>query len=364
MNIWKRRNRVFPLWAEINICLAAFLVGLLVILTWSGTVGMQVRSFAVLDDRLYVGFERKIELYEEGTLAATLPSQTFRGYVLAVEDGLLIQATPEQIYVFADDGAEIHTRKDKELYHLLQSNHNSIVLENADQYVLHPLLWPRIVKNGTETVYRLPAIVEMCRISLVLILGELFCVVLYLVSHQLQKKQHKADLPVSKGRCLYIRAPKSSFSILLLELMFLFAVIITLIRFILSDAPLLIKVLFGFILIAEISLLAKKIWGYYHALNETLLLDESGIHYLCRSHAVEIPWEEVRDFGKYSPFWTMHSAVYFSRKAPIYKQGLPSAAQYADICFSAPAYKGIAEVLLLDADDCIAFCGEMTRLYH
>lgn len=166
-----------------------------------------------------------------------------------------------------------------------------------------------------------------------------------------------------EARRICIRAPKSAFGTVVLCVMVLAFWFYCFVSFALDHGvPIVIRILFSCLIGLMIAASGKRILDMYCALHETLVLDSWGVHYFRFSKTVELPWEQVHNFGKYNPFWTFRPAVYISSVKPFHMPGVPEAAKTAEIRFSPLAYKGLREKIPVDADDCIDYCRQMTKM--
>lgn len=126
-------------------------------------VPSSIECFAVdSNDRLYVGVPGKILVFEEDVQVATINPQTSRTYMFTIlEDDRILLSTASIVYSMDLEGNVLQswTEKASITYNDLKNERRRFESRSGDIYQLKSFLsWPRIVKNGDQEVYRLPAI--------------------------------------------------------------------------------------------------------------------------------------------------------------------------------------------------------------
>ena len=133
---------------------------LCLVLIMAGRVTFSISSFAVDPfDRVYVGTNNDIEVYQNGTLINTISPQTSRSYVFTItEDGNILLSTASKVYIMDLEGNIIDTQDDPgaDTYNRISYRAGKFVSANGDTYKLRdPLGYTKIVKNSSETVYQI-----------------------------------------------------------------------------------------------------------------------------------------------------------------------------------------------------------------
>lgn len=158
--------------------LIASVVFLCLILIFTGIATPFVSSFAIDgDDRIYVGTQNEIRVYEKGLLVDTISPKTSRAYVFTInEDENIVLSTSTKIYTMDLVGNVLDTQEDPgaHMYNKIQYNKRKFFSHNGDEYkLIGELGWTRIVKNNIETVYKISmlsflvkVLIAVCAIAL------------------------------------------------------------------------------------------------------------------------------------------------------------------------------------------------------
>ena len=149
------------------------------VLLLSGSITMSLSGFAVdKDDNVYIGTERAINVYRDGTLLREINPRTSRAYQFTINaDNQILLATSTNVYLMDILGTVVEEPNISALdtYSSL-SWKKSFVSASGDIYQLkHPLGWTRIVKNGTETVYKVSLLSYVMKILLI-VMVPVFCI--------------------------------------------------------------------------------------------------------------------------------------------------------------------------------------------
>ncbi len=125
----------------------------------SGIVTLSIECFAVDSlDRLYVGTQNEIRIYEDGVLTHTIDPKTSSGYMFTIKDDQIVLATPSRIYTMNLQGDILDAQEDKSsnMYNQIQYKKRVFTSSNGDEYQIKDQIGrTRIVKNGEETVYQI-----------------------------------------------------------------------------------------------------------------------------------------------------------------------------------------------------------------
>ncbi len=135
-------------------------VGLCLILILTGTVTPFISSFAVdSNDRLYIGIQNEIRVYEEDILINTINPKTSRAYVFTIDKhNNILLSTSTKKYLMDLDGNVLDVQEDQgaNMYNQIQYNRKKFVSVKGDVYKLTSAIgWTRIIKNGEDIVYQI-----------------------------------------------------------------------------------------------------------------------------------------------------------------------------------------------------------------
>ena len=132
---------------------------LCVVLIVTGTATPFISGFAVdASNRIYIGTQNEIRVYEDSTLINIINPQTSRAYVFTInKDGNLLLSTSIKTYILDLDGNILDVQEDlgADMYNQLQYQ-KKFISNNGDEFVLVDTIGlTRIIKNDTETVYQI-----------------------------------------------------------------------------------------------------------------------------------------------------------------------------------------------------------------
>lgn len=168
-----------------------FFACLMMVIT--GTATLSISGFAVdSSDRLYVGMQKEICVYENGTIIDRLSPHTSRTYIFTItEDDTILLSTSTTIYVMDLKGNILERREDKgaDLYNQLSYRRKQFVSHNGDIYKHRGIFGiTQIVKNGTDIVYKTTPLSFAVKACLLFSVVGLVMLLLYGLSTQHIKK--------------------------------------------------------------------------------------------------------------------------------------------------------------------------------
>ena len=148
----------------VSICLALFA---------SGAVTPSVSCFAVDNlDRLYIGTQKEIQIYEKGQIVNCIHVPTSRTYVFTILDGnKILLSTSTIVYLMDLDGNVLETKEDRgaDTYNQISYRKRKFISDNGDVYRISNILGrTRIIKNQTDIVYQINALSVAVKILLVI----------------------------------------------------------------------------------------------------------------------------------------------------------------------------------------------------
>lgn len=160
------------------------LICLFLILTGHATLG--IPCFAVdSDDRIYVGTQNDILVFDDGVLVNTINPRTSRAYMFTInEDGNILLSTASKEYLMDLEGNIIHEQDDPgaHTYNQIQYNKQKFTSINGDTYELAAVLGrTSIVKNNTEKVYQISLLSFVVKLCLIICVAILFISPLWLL---------------------------------------------------------------------------------------------------------------------------------------------------------------------------------------
>ena len=163
----------------------ACVVGLCLLLLITGAVTPFISGFAVdKNDRIYVGEETEICVYENNVLIRTINPQTSRAYAFTIADDRILLSTASTFYTMDLDGNILDTQEDPgaHMYNQLQYNKRKYISHSGDTYKLKSQMgWTRIVKNDTQTVYQISPLSFVVKILLALSVLAMFIFPLWML---------------------------------------------------------------------------------------------------------------------------------------------------------------------------------------
>ena len=130
------------------------------ILYFSSSGDGRVTCFSVdSNGSLYIGKRGRIEVWQQGQLIRTIDPQTSRSYIFRVqENDTILLSTSTTLYTMALNGDILKTEEDHgaHMYNELQrQNRNGITNGESTYTRRNSILGTKIVKDGTEIVYRM-----------------------------------------------------------------------------------------------------------------------------------------------------------------------------------------------------------------
>lgn len=143
-------------------------------MTFSGRATVSIHGFAVdSSDNLYIGKERKIEVYQENRIINSIPIQ-YTDYVFTIKKGQEIIFSADNYTHYLDlQGNEFKKEKDTHTYSAL-CQINKFDSENGDIYTKSNLFgYTRIIRNNSEVVYSMPKFDYIILILIVLAFGSM-----------------------------------------------------------------------------------------------------------------------------------------------------------------------------------------------
>lgn len=164
----------------------------------SGVVTLSIDCFAVdSSDRLYVGTQNEIRVYEDGVLTHTIDPKTSSGYMFTIKDDQIVLAQPSKIYTMNLQGDVLNTQEDKSanMYNQIQYKKRAFVSSNGDEYRIVDLIGrTRIVKNKETTVYQISIFSVVVRYLIVVAVISIFSFPFLIVPRYMKlKAQKKGD---------------------------------------------------------------------------------------------------------------------------------------------------------------------------
>lgn len=173
---------------------------IVMIAIWSSLIAMALDVSPFLSGfaadsqgRLYVGRDKRIEIFEGGKLIGEISPRTARGYTFTVlpDDTILVYTGSMQRILDLQgnelDNSNTDTFKNSE--HYPASIRFKFVSSNGDIYRAHfPLGYTIICKNGKEIVYKLPVAAYIVRVLFILSFpATAFLMISYLVKFGVPK---------------------------------------------------------------------------------------------------------------------------------------------------------------------------------
>ena len=132
-----------------------------ILLTITGAITTSYSGFAVDSyERIYVGTESEIEVYDKGLLLKTISPKTSRGYAFTIqEDNTILLSTSTTVYVMDLDGNVINEYDDvgTKTFNMLQREKKTYVAENGSTYYLKNKMGRiEIVNDNNDVLYKMP----------------------------------------------------------------------------------------------------------------------------------------------------------------------------------------------------------------
>ena len=126
-----------------------------------GWVAASYEGFALdSEERLYVGKNTGIEVYENGNKIRTISPPSSRAYVFTVSDDKIVSSVGNMIYVMNLEGEIIEKQTISYDTHLkLKRNSKRFVSESGNEYISSSCLgYYRIVRDDGVCVYSMPVL--------------------------------------------------------------------------------------------------------------------------------------------------------------------------------------------------------------
>lgn len=141
---------------------------------------------------LYVGLDGRIEVYENGTIVNTISPQTSLGYVFTVqEDDTILLSTASEVFLLDLSGNVLDSWEDRgtQTYNQIQKQKKETISINGSQYTSECVLgWSRIVRNDSETVYRISALSFCIKVLTYITVLGLIALVIYVINGNEERK--------------------------------------------------------------------------------------------------------------------------------------------------------------------------------
>ncbi|MBR6825249.1 MAG: hypothetical protein IKM59_01745 [Oscillospiraceae bacterium] len=173
-----------------HLAIFATIMGLVVItcifMIISGTVTLSISGFAVDSrDRLYIGTEKEINIYQNGEIIHTIEPPTSRSYVFTIEKDEIILATPSTVYRMNLEGDIAGEQEDPSAgeYNRLQWK-KAFVSRSGDSYKKVGFLLTRIIKNDHQVVYQVSTLSVVVKLILAICFIALFSTPVYLYKNK------------------------------------------------------------------------------------------------------------------------------------------------------------------------------------
>lgn len=131
-----------------------------VVLLITGIATPFLSGFAIDDmERIYIGGTQEIYVFQEGTQQAAIDPQTSRAYAFTItEDGNILLSTSTKVYIMDLEGNVQSEYEDvaANVYNQIKYRGHKYTSTSGDVYEMKAYFgWTHIVKNGSETVYRI-----------------------------------------------------------------------------------------------------------------------------------------------------------------------------------------------------------------
>lgn len=152
------------------ICLLAFCILIIwsfLILSIAGVVSLDITSFAVdSEETLYVGTSCDIRIFANGECTGVIPVLSKRPYAFTVQsDGTILWVGTDSTEVWDRSGNVLSKdAAQSDLLRQLEKEDRIGFHVNGSVYKRSGIIWPKIVKNGSEVVYRLPLLSVIYRV--------------------------------------------------------------------------------------------------------------------------------------------------------------------------------------------------------
>lgn len=147
-------------------CIAIMLFGMIMFVT--GNVAVNYMGFALdSSERLYVGRNTGIDVYENGTKIKAISPPSSRHYAFTVKDDRIVSAVNNTVYILSLDGEEIESYTDNyEALHDMEKNGKIFILPSGSEYVSKNLFgFYKIMRDDGVCVYSMPLLDYIVNLS-------------------------------------------------------------------------------------------------------------------------------------------------------------------------------------------------------
>ena len=152
-----------------------------------GIVSLSINGFGVdTQGELYVAEGKEICIYQNGVQVRTIRLRSDTYAFTMESDDVLIVAYPSAVDRMDKTGNVLESWKDSSsvTYQQIQNNSKTVVTFGGDEYrKVSELGWTRIVKNGTEVVYKISVLSFVVKLLLYICIVSLFANGTWLVFH-------------------------------------------------------------------------------------------------------------------------------------------------------------------------------------
>ena len=187
MNIMMKRLLIFC----IIICSVVFPCLFLII---TGNANLFIDSYAVDSyDRLYIGKEGKIDVYENGSLQYSIDARTSKSCAFTItENDCIVLSTASHVYTLTLQGDEISVCDDpgSSMFTKLQNGSRTFHSKNGNTYERVCYFGrTKIVKNDEEVVYQMDLLSFAVKILMAGSVVALFCFVIYMIVEDFKRRK-------------------------------------------------------------------------------------------------------------------------------------------------------------------------------
>ena len=141
-------------------------------------------------ERLYIGYNQMIAVYDDGQKIASISPQTSRGYSFTINpDDTIFICTGDRSYLTDLDGNILETYEDINLTTNweLQYKGKSFTNSNGDIFKVRSSLgYTKIVKNGTEVIFRISLLSFIVKLLIYIAVLVLIFVLIVVVSDRVR----------------------------------------------------------------------------------------------------------------------------------------------------------------------------------
>lgn len=148
------------------------------IMIFTGLASPFINGFAIDNEgKLYVGEGKTVHIFYQGLKVGKISMKSDAYSFVINSANELIVATPSTVYRMNTTGNILEKWEDpvSEAYQKMRNSGTVVTTHNGDEYrKISEFGWPRIIKNGTEEVYRLSNLSFIVKILLILCSISLF----------------------------------------------------------------------------------------------------------------------------------------------------------------------------------------------